>query len=148
MVPPPRSEEPIRALPRCRQGAWVWLARCCSTITTEVQFGMRLILALLLLLQLDPVIGAALCLEREHAASAECAMPERSGQDARTLAPAGAQVEGGCSVAQLCAQPAPLIAQVGETFQLVSVVHQGPAPLDVVSAPSGILSPPFHPPRV
>ncbi len=109
---------------------------------------MRLILALLLLLQLDPVIGAALCLEREHAASAECAKPERSGQDERTLAPAGAQVEGGCSVAQLCAQPAPLIAQFGETFQLVAVVHRAPAPLDLVSAPSGILSPPFHPPRV
>lgn len=108
---------------------------------------MRLILALLLLLQLDPVIGAALCLEREHA-SAECAMPERSGPAGRTLAPAGAQVEGGCSVAQLCAQPAPVIAQIHEAFQLVSLVHRAPTPLDVLSAPSGILSPPFHPPRV
>jgi len=120
----------------------------CHGITLEIQFVMRLVLALLLLLQLDPVMGAALCLQREHAASEECAMPERTNPAERTLAPAGAPVEGGCSVAQLCAQPAPVISQIGEAFQLLSLVHRAPVPFDALSAPSGALPPPFHPPRV
>jgi hypothetical protein len=109
---------------------------------------MRLILALLLLLQLDPVIGAALCLERQHAASEECAMPERSSPAERTLAPAGAQPDGGCSVAQLCAQPAPVIPQADPVFQIVSIVHRDVGRLDTLIIPRGSLTPPFHPPRV
>jgi hypothetical protein len=108
---------------------------------------MRLALALLLVLQLDPVIGAALCFEREWAASAECAMPERPTHPASVVAPAGAQVPG-CAVAQLCAQPAPVIAHLEQVFQLVSVVHRAPARWDSLDAPAGVLTPPFHPPRV
>jgi hypothetical protein len=110
---------------------------------------MRLALALLvLLLQLDPLIGAALCFERERAASAECAMPERPTHSGSVVAPAGAQVPGGCAVAQLCAQPAPVIAELGQVFELVSVVHRAPARWDSLDAPAGVLPPPFHPPRV
>ena len=109
---------------------------------------MRLGLALLLVLQLDPVIGAALCLGREQAANAECAMPERPIYSGSVVAAAGAQVPGGCAVAQLCAQPAPVIAQLGQVFQLVSVVHHAPARWDSLDAPPGVLTPPFHPPRV
>jgi hypothetical protein len=109
---------------------------------------MRLVLALLLLLQLDPVIGAALCLEREHVASEECAMPERFSPAERSLAPAGAQVDGACSVAQLCAQPAPVIAQVDRAFQLIPLFHRAHPSPDTLSAPRGVLAPPFHPPRV
>ena len=109
---------------------------------------MRLALALLLILQLDPVIGAALCFERERAASAECTMPERPTHLGSVVAPAGAQVPGGCTVAQLCAQPAPVIPQLGHVFQLVSVVHRAPARWDSLDAPSGVPTPPFHPPRV
>jgi hypothetical protein len=108
---------------------------------------MRLILALLLLLQLDPVIGAALCLQREHAASVECPMPEQAPPAERTLSPAGAQVEGGCSVAQLCAQPAPAVVQIGDEFRFASLLHRAPPFWDGTSAPSGVLPPPFHPPR-
>ena len=109
---------------------------------------MRLVLALLLLLQLDPVIGAALCLQRAHAATSECDMPEGANPAERSLAPAGAQVEGGCSVAQLCAQPAPVISQIDEPPQVLTLVHRAPRPVDVTIVHSGALSPPFHPPRV
>jgi hypothetical protein len=113
-----------------------------------VPYSMRLALALLLILQLDPVIGAALCFERERAASAECAMPERPTHPGSVVAAAGDQMPGGCAVAQLCAQPAPVIAQLGQVFQLVSVVHRAPARWESLDAPPGVLTPPFHPPRV
>jgi hypothetical protein len=109
---------------------------------------MRLALALLLVLQLDPVIGAALCFERERAANAECAMPERPARPGSVVAPAGDQVPGGCAVAQMCAQPAPVAALLGQIFQLVSFVHRAPARWDSLDAPAGVLTPPFHPPRV
>jgi hypothetical protein len=109
---------------------------------------MRLALALLLILQLDPVIGAALCFERERAASAECAMPERPAHSGSVVAPAGAQVPGACDFAKLCAQPAAVIAQLGQVFQFVAVVHRAPARWDSLDAPPGVLTPPFHPPRV
>jgi hypothetical protein len=109
---------------------------------------MRLALAFLLVLQFDPIIGAALCFERERAASAECAMPERPSHSGSVVAPAGAQVPGECAVAKLCAQPAPVISQLGQVFQVVAVVHRAPARWDSLDAPPGVLTPPFHPPRV
>ena len=120
----------------------------CHSLIPELLYSMRLLLALLLLLQLDPVIGAALCVEREHAASEECAMPVRSSQAERTLAPAGAQVDGGCRVARLCAHPAPVIAQADPAFQIVPIVHRAVGRLDTLTPPRGLLAPPFHPPRV
>jgi hypothetical protein len=129
-------------------GETTWLARVCHGLMLRLVYSMRLILGLLLLLQLDPIIGAALCLEREHAASEECFMPERSSPAERSLAPAGAQVEGGCSVAQFCAQPAPVIAQTDLVFQFEPIVHRAAGRLDSVIPPHGSLAPPFHPPRV
>lgn len=112
-----------------------------------VPYSMRLALALLLILQLDPVIGAVLCFEREQTANAECAMPEGPTQPESVIASAGAQVPGGCAVAKLCAQPAPVIAQLEQAFQIISVVHRAPARWDSLDAPPGVLTPPFHPPR-
>jgi hypothetical protein len=109
---------------------------------------MRLVLAFLLLFQLHPVIGAALCLERKHAAAEDCAMPERSKSAERTLAPAGAHVEGGCTLAQLCAPPAPVIAQIDPAFQFEPLVHRNAGHVDNLTPPHGALAPPFHPPRV
>ncbi|MBA3344931.1 MAG: hypothetical protein H0T44_06460 [Gemmatimonadales bacterium] len=75
-------------------------------------------------------------------------MPERPSPTERTAAPAGAPVEGGCTVAELCAQPAPVIAQVDTAFQLVPLIHRASGRLDPLIAPHGVLAPPFHPPRV
>jgi hypothetical protein len=109
---------------------------------------MRLALALLLVLQLDPVIGAALCFEREQAANSECSMPEGPTQPGSVVAPAGAQVAGGCAMAKLCAQPAPAIVQLRQAFQVLSIGHPVPARWNSLDAPPGVLTPPFHPPRV
>ncbi len=108
---------------------------------------MRLILALLLVLQFDPVVGAALCLQKEHTATSECAMPERSDSDERVVAPAGAQIEGGCAVAQFCAQPSPAVAQLNQDFRFAAIVHRPPASWNSLDAPFGALTPPFHPPK-
>lgn len=119
----------------------------CSTTTRGLIFSMRLILALLLLLQLDPVVGAALCLQRERAASQECAMPERSDSDEPLVAPGGAQAKSGCAVAQFCAQPSPVVAQLNQDSNFTAVVHRSPASWDSLDAPLGVLTPPFHPPK-
>jgi len=114
----------------------------------QVLYSMRLALALFLVLQLDPVIGAALCFERERAASAVCVMPERPTHPESVVAPVGDEVPGGCTVAKLCAQPAPVVGQLEQVFQVISIVHRAPAPGDSLEAPPGVLTPPFHPPRV
>jgi len=109
---------------------------------------MRLILALLLLLQLDPILGAALCFEREQAASAECAMPDRAPAADRALVPAGADVHGGCTVAQLCAQPAPAVVHMDPVFQIVPAIDRTVLRLEPIPLPSGAPATLFHPPRV
>jgi hypothetical protein len=109
---------------------------------------MRLILALLLLLQLDPILGAVLCFERDQAASAECAMTDRKPAGDRALVPAGADVHGGCTVAQLCAQPAPVVVHMDPVFQIVPVIDRTVVRLESLPLPSGAHATLFHPPRV
>jgi hypothetical protein len=109
---------------------------------------MRLILTLLLLLQLDPVLGAALCFEREQAASAECPMPDEAPAAERAFAPAGADAHGGCAVAQLCAQPAPVVVQTDPVFQIVPIVDRTVIGLESTTLPRGAHTTLFHPPRV
>ena len=75
-------------------------------------------------------------------------MPERSGPAERTLAPAGAEVEGECTVAQLCAQPTPVLANSDDTFQLIPLFHRAHPSPDALNAPRGVLASAFHPPRV
>ena len=108
---------------------------------------MRLILSLLLLLQLDPILGAALCFEREQA-SAECPMPDEAPAAERSFAPAGADAHEGCAVAQLCAQPAPVVVQADPAFQIVSIVDRTVIGLESTTLPSGAHTKLFHPPRV
>jgi hypothetical protein len=109
---------------------------------------MRLILALLLLLQLDPILGAALCFERDQADSAECPMPDRAPAADRALLPTGAEFHGGCTVAELCAQPAPVVVQMDPVFQLVPVIDRTVIRLESTPLPSGAHATLFHPPRV
>lgn len=109
---------------------------------------MRLLVALLLVLQLDPVIGAALCLQRQQAASEHCTMPDTPASAERSLAPLGTQSDSGCSVASLCLPPAPAIAQIAQDFPFAPPVYWAPAPLEGLTAPRGAFTPPFHPPRV
>lgn len=109
---------------------------------------MRLLLVLLLVLQLDPVVGAALCLQREHAASEECPMPETPASAERALAPFGTPAEAGCIIAQLCVPTSPAVTGLAQVFPLVPLLYAPPARLDASTGPEGVATPPFHPPRV
>jgi hypothetical protein len=104
--------------------------------------------ALLLMLQLQPVLGAAACLGLvQRPAQANCEMPEHGtvpSQHYSESAPAPSQ---SCPIASFCA-PTPLaIPGFASLVESAFILHDvtsigGPSrPLDVYSAP------PFHPPK-
>ena len=105
------------------------------------------LVALLLLLQLQPLLGTVVCLSfSDVAARSECEMPDNvavpySGV-AHTQSPAL-----NCALASVCA-PSPL-AVVGLAESIESVVaFCSPSPIMAAPALFGISSaPPFHPPR-
>jgi hypothetical protein len=109
---------------------------------------MKAMLAVLLLLvQLQPVVGTAACLGlSERAAQQECRMPEHGRAPAAVLGVAGMAGQS-CELATLCT-PAPL-AVPGLATNLETAVPQLEAagPL-AATLPLGISPPPpFHPPR-
>jgi hypothetical protein len=104
--------------------------------------------AILLTLQLQPVLAGAACLGLiKQPMQAQCEMPEHGtvpSQSVSTPAPLSTQ---SCPMASLCA-PAPLaIPGFAGLLESTVILHTAPAiagltlPLDVSSAP------PFHPPR-
>jgi len=109
----------------------------------------ELFAGLLLVLQLQPVLGTLACMGLvRQPAQQECKMPEHGKTPTTGLseqAPVSPQT---CAMATVCA-PAPL-AVPGLASQLVSAVllqtapriAGSPTPVDAASAP------PFHPPRV
>ena len=104
--------------------------------------------ALLLLLQLQPVLGAAACLGLvEQQATAECEMPEHGTMPSQNVSESGPLSPQSCILAAACT-PAPLAipglpSQVETNVQMHTAVALAglDVPIDVFS------SPPFHPPR-
>ncbi|MGH7629072.1 MAG: hypothetical protein ACREOF_06720 [Gemmatimonadales bacterium] len=108
---------------------------------------MRLVVALVLLLvQLRPLAGAAVCLEQTMS-SQECAMPEHGPAltEPTDEAPSG---PAGCQTTALCSPAGVAVRQSAIAFGLV----QAPIAFDVGLEPTHLsgpaLVPPFHPPRV
>ena len=103
--------------------------------------------AILLLFQLQPVLGTVACLGlSERAAQQECRMPEHGQVPATELAASGAATQS-CELATIC-MPAPLAIPVfSGSLENVVPLHEGPATL-AASLPLGIpQAPPFPPPR-
>jgi hypothetical protein len=103
--------------------------------------------ALLLLFQLQPVFGTAICLGFSEPASApECEMPEHGAMPHSTVAKTESPAPN-CALASVCA-PSPL-AIVGLSQGLESVIALNSEPPIMGTVPLfGIASaPPFHPPR-
>lgn len=109
---------------------------------------MRLLLVLLVLLRLDPIIGAALCLQKASRESEECTMPEHPSAAERTVGSLGSHAEIGCAFAKLCIPPALAISESSSVSILVPPLHKPPTGLERLAGPLGSLTPPFHPPRV
>jgi hypothetical protein len=108
---------------------------------------MRLLAALVLLLHLQPVIGAAFCFHDAELAKTECSMPHEERPGGAALTSPSPKGPAGCASMGYCAPAAPAVPKLVERFQFSSFVHSAPAlnyPLLASGEPS---APPFHPPR-
>jgi hypothetical protein len=108
---------------------------------------MRILAALALLLQVQPVVGSALCFHDAEIGRAECTMPHEERPASSTLTTPDPGVPGGCPSMGYCAPAAPAVPKFAEHFQFTSFVHGAPALMDSSMAPGDGPAPPFHPPR-
>jgi hypothetical protein len=109
---------------------------------------MKVVLAVLLLLfQLQPVLGTVACLGlSERAAQEECRMPEHGQAPTTTLAASGAAAQS-CEMAIICTPAPPAIPGLSTRLE-TAVPLLGDAGLLAATLPLGIFpAPPFHPPR-
>jgi hypothetical protein len=103
--------------------------------------------ALLLLFQLQPVFGTAICLGFSEPASApECAMPEHGAMPDSSVAQTESPAPN-CALASVCA-PSPLtIVSLPENLESTVALYSKP-PVMAATTLFGLSSaPPFHPPR-
>ena len=109
---------------------------------------MRLLVALLLLvIQLRPVAGAAVCLEQAMA-DQECAMPEHGDGVTEPSGDGDEQsVPAGCLATALCTPAGVAVSQGAVTLELTRAAVTLVPALKPVQHRSPPLAPPFHPPR-
>lgn len=103
--------------------------------------------ALLLLFQLQPVLGTVACLDlSDRPAQQECQMPEHGRMQTTSISVSGAAAQS-CQLATICT-PAPLaIPGLFTSLETRVPVHEG-ARMLAATLPRGISpAPSFHPPR-
>ena len=109
---------------------------------------MKAVFAVLLLLfQLQPVLGTVACLEVPGgAAKQECKMPEHGQPQTMSVAVSGAPAQS-CQLATICTPAPPAIPGLSNKFE-TAVPLFGSAATLAATLPLGISpAPPFHPPR-
>jgi hypothetical protein len=107
-----------------------------------------IVAAILLLLQLQPLLGAGACVSLGRAsAQRECTMPEHGSDPGSSVGEPSPHTTQSCALASVCA-PAPLaIPVIGSqmvrraTFTTNASIAPTTWPVEVATAP------PFHPPR-
>lgn len=115
---------------------------------TSVTPMRSLFAALLLVFQLQPVLGAAACLGLvQQPAQPNCEMPEHGTVPAQHYSESMPVTPQSCAIASFCA-PAPLaIPAFSGLLETTVVLHAGLS----IAGPSrrlhGYSAPPFHPPR-
>ena len=107
---------------------------------------MRILAALALLLQLQPLVGSALCFH-DAAAKTECRMPSQGQLGTGPLSQPGAGSPSTCPSMGYCAPTAPGVPKLAEQLQITSFVHGAPALMAPSLASAGPVRPPFHPPK-
>jgi len=117
----------------------------------RISLGVRMklfIATLLLLFQLQPLVGSAACLlSSDRPSQSECEMPEQ-----RTAAPASVLQSGfagqGCALALACA-PSTTLGVPSLSVRKISIVplHSAAASSAAVTLTSVASLPPFHPPK-
>jgi hypothetical protein len=107
---------------------------------------MRAIVTLLfLILQLQPLAGAVVCLAASLEVERECSMPDHAtGASHRSKVPEHAAA---CPLAAVCAPTAPAIPRPAEGLAVGDATEHLPAAPPSVLAPQEAPAPPFHPPR-
>lgn len=106
---------------------------------------MRLLAGLTLLLQLQPLVGSALCFHQAEVAREECPMPQEEPASGTLTTPY--EVPSACPSMGYCAPTAPAVPKLAEHFQITSLVHAAPAMIYAFLTPGETSGPPFHPPR-
>ena len=103
--------------------------------------------ALLLLFQLQPVLGTVACLGlSERAARQECKMPEHGQTSTTAMSAAGRAVQS-CELATLCS-PAPLaVPSLAQSLETAVPLPESAGVLAATLPLETELAPPFHPPR-
>jgi hypothetical protein len=103
--------------------------------------------ALLLLFQLQPVLGTVACLGlSDRPAKQECEMPEHS-KAATTHITISDVTHQTCQLAAICTLAPPAVPALSKRFDVAVPLYEG-APTLAATLPLGISpAPPFHPPR-
>jgi len=103
--------------------------------------------ALLLLFQLQPVLGTVACLGlSDRPAKQECKMPEHGQPQTTSISAAGATTQS-CQLATICT-PAPLsIPGMRNQLDTAVPLYDGAATLAATQPHGTSPAPPFHPPR-
>lgn len=108
---------------------------------------MRVLAVLALLLQLQPLVGSALCAHDAAAARTECSMPHEGQPGTGMFTAPDTGAPSACPSMGYCAPAASAVPKFAEQFQITWFVHGAPALMDPSMAPGEPLAPPFHPPR-
>ena len=116
---------------------------------------MRVVMAaFFFLLQLQPLVGAAVCLHGSDALRPHCEMAEQEqdgsgpgvGHVSAAMSPAGAPMHE-CALAAVCAPSAPAVVQLATHLDISAFVHDEPVKVAgslIAPEPS---APPLPPPR-
>jgi hypothetical protein len=106
-----------------------------------------LLAALLLLFQLQPVLGTVACLELPaRATQQECKMAEHGQPQTTSISTLDTAAQH-CQLATICTPAPPAIPALSNTFETAVPLYGSAASL-AATLPLGISpAPPFHPPR-
>jgi hypothetical protein len=103
--------------------------------------------ALLLLFQLQPVVGTAACLGlSDRPAQRECEMPEH-GKASTTQITVWGAIPPNCQLAVICAPAPPAVPALSKRFDVAVPLYEGATTLASALPLAISPAPPFHPPR-
>lgn len=103
--------------------------------------------ALLLLFQLQPLLGTAVCLGfSDRDAKPECEMPDHGAVPHSTVDQAESTVPN-CTLASVCALSPLAVVSLPENLESVIALHSEPLGIAATALFGVSPAPPFHPPR-
>lgn len=103
--------------------------------------------AIVLVFQLQPVLGAVACLGLSQPKAAECEMPEDGNAPSQNVPESATQPHQACPFAAVCSFVSPAIPGLSNQVETSVQSHTGVAPSGFNTPVEVFTSPPFHPPR-